>query len=308
MSLLFAFFLACSGPDALPALAPPEAEVVLRVSDKKVDEGDPVVVQVESIAAPGWDVQVGQPGAEGLALSLVQTDGPMQVGERELTRWTYHLSGEPGSYIVSLGPSGASGPDQQTRSFSPPPVFVDISVQGPSGGPMAGFHARPAEAGWPWTVWAAIAAGVLLFLGLIALAIRRWRKHPELAAEPVPDPPDVVALREWAAARADKDMGDSVLALELSRVLRVYLESICAWPATSRTTREILRFLEQEGAGARRLDVTDRMRSGRILDATDRLKFAREGGGEAFFVALDSDFQAVVDATRPLGMAEVSGA
>jgi hypothetical protein len=40
----------------------------------------------------------------------------------------------------------------------------------------------------------------------------------------------------------------------------------------------------------------------------DRFKFVREGGGEAFFVALDSDFQAVVDATRPLGMAEVRGA
>jgi hypothetical protein len=40
-------------------------------------------------------------------------------------------------------------------------------------------------------------------------------------------------------------------------------------------------------------------RARHILDATDRLKFAREGGGTGFFEALDDDFTAVLDATRP---------
>jgi hypothetical protein len=47
------------------------------------------------------------------------------------------------------------------------------------------------------------------------------------------------------------------------------------------------------------LGVADRVRAGRVLDATDRLKFAREGGGAEFFVELDGDFRAVVAAMRP---------
>jgi hypothetical protein len=307
---LLLFMLACGGGDALAPLAPPEAEVVLRVAEKKVGEGDPVEVVVEAIASEGWSLDVGVPGGTGLTPTLVGTEGPIHVGERQLSRWHYELSGDPGSYVIALGPSTGSGPADQRREFSPPPVFVDIGLAGPSGGPMAGFQGAPAQTGWHWTTWLAIGAGGLAILGLLLWLVRRMARSAA-PVEPPPDPPHIIALREWEAARSAGlagELDDAGLALEQSRVLRAYLQSICAWPATARTTREILAFLEREGAGARRLDVTDRMRTGRILDATDRLKFAREGGGEPFFAALDHDFRAVVDATCPLGMTEVSNA
>lgn len=307
---LLLFILACGGGDALAPLAPPEAEVVLRVAEKKVVEGEPVEVVVEAIASEGWTLDVGVPQGAGLTRTLVRTEGPIHVGERQLSRWSYELAGEPGSYVIALGPSTGAGPADQSREFSPPSVFVDIGVAGPSGGPMAGFQGAPAQTGWHWTTWLAIAAGVLVILGLLIWLVRRMRR-PAAAVVLPPDPPHTIALREWESARAAGHAGeldDGELALEQSRVLRAYLQAICAWPATARTTREILGFLEREGVGARRLDVTDRMRTGRILDATDRLKFAREGGGEPFFAALDQDFRAVVDATCPLGMTRVSDA
>ncbi len=311
MRVLLMLLLGCGGGEALAPLAPPEAEIVMKAADKTVGEGEAIVVEIEAVAADDWTVDVGAPQAEGLTARLVQTDGPTRVGDREKTRWTYEFTGDPGSYIVMLGPSSGAGPGDQTREFAPPPIFVDIGTKGPSGGPMAGFEAPPQETGWPWTAWAAIAFGIAVLLALGAWLLWRVLKRAFKRPEPPPEPPHVTALREWTQARDDRRAGsldDAGLALELSRVLRVYLEAICAWPATARTTREILTFLEREGAGARRLDVTDRMRTSRILDATDRLKFAREGGGEAFFDALDEDFQAVISATRPLGHAGESNA
>ena len=306
MRFVFLLLVACGGAGPLAPLAPPEAEVVMRTADKAVGEGEPVQISVEAIAADEWTVEVGQPAAEGLSTALVRTEGPTRVGERELTRWHYELTGESGSYVVMLGPSAASGPADQVREFSPPPVFVDIGIKGPTGGPMAGFEGPPEETGWPWTVWAAILAGVLLIAALAGWLIWRLIKRRKPAPVVPPDPPHVIALREWSAARQareDGELDDAALALELSRVLRAYLEAICAWPATARTTREILAFLEREGAGTRQIDVTDRMRTSRILDATDRLKFAREGGGDAFFDSLGDDFQAVIVATQPGGQA-----
>jgi hypothetical protein len=310
LSWFFLLVLACGGPDVMPGLAPPQAEVLVRVEAQKVAEGEPVVVVVEAIAAEDWVVDAGVPVAEGLDGALVETDGPVHIGERSRTRWRYHLTGPPGSYIIALGPSTGAGPGDQTREFEPSPIFVDIGVPGPTGGPMSGLQAVPPPEPTPWG-WIAAGAGGALALALLGLLVLRRLRQSGDPVLPPPDPPHVTALREWDRAREAGRTGtldDPAQALELSRVLRVYLEEICGWPATARTTREILDFLEREGAGARRLDVTDRMRTSRILDATDRLKFAREGGGEAFFAAMDEDFRSVIRATCPLGMTGVSDA
>jgi hypothetical protein len=82
-------------------------------------------------------------------------------------------------------------------------------------------------------------------------------------------------------------------------VLRVYIEAQCGFRATAGTTSEIINGIEDAGFGTHKLGVDDGLRIGRILDATDRLKFAREGGGEDFFEALDRDFEALINATRP---------
>jgi hypothetical protein len=79
-------------------------------------------------------------------------------------------------------------------------------------------------------------------------------------------------------------------------VLRAYLEARFRWPASAATTVEI----EVACREARWMGLTQLDQARRILEATDRLKFARQGGGSAFFEELDADFGAVIQATIPL--------
>jgi hypothetical protein len=116
--------------------------------------------------------------------------------------------------------------------------------------------------------------------------------------EAPPIPPHIIAQGAWADARAQIEE-DHALAVRLSMILREYIEARTGVPATKGTTNEILQHFEDHGFDGLHFDVEARLRVQRILDATDRLKFAREGGGEVFFQSLDKDFEAIINATRP---------
>ncbi len=299
--------LACAGAPVLPALAPPEAEVEVRAVSAKVDAGQPVLIEVSAWSGTDWVVEPGVPQAEGLTTELVTAAEPVASGSRQVRTWTYALTGETGSYVITTGEGHAKGPEDQSRTFEPVPIFVDIGVPGPTGGPMDGFADVPPP---PTPPWGWIAALISLGVGLtvLVLALVFWWKRPR--PEPVlpPIPADVAAKRAWATAQqahAADELDDHGLALALSQILRRYLEELFGWPATKRTTNELLELLEHPGPSARSLGVADRMRTSRILDATDRLKFAREGGGSSFFEALDDDFVQVIAATRPGAAVEV---
>jgi hypothetical protein len=301
---------ACAGDAVLPALAPPEAAVEVRAQSAKVDAGEPVLVDVSAWSGEGWVVQPGAPQAEGLTVELVTAGDPVQSGDRVVRTWTYALSGEPGSYIVSTSEGHATGPGDQERTFEPQPIFVDIGVPGPTGGPMDGFADPPPPPAPPWR-WIALVGALGLAFAALAVALILWWRRPRAKHEPPPLPADIAALQAWEAARGAREAGeidDHGLALALSQILRSYLEAVFGWPVTKRTTREILDMLDGHSAGSRSLGVADRMRTTRILDATDRLKFAREGGGEPFFGALEQDFTAVIVATRPGATVEAARA
>lgn len=267
-----------------------EPGLVARVERSQVGEGEAVKLEIRATAPPGWQVTPGAPGAQGLTVAP-DGDETAQVGEAQVHTWRYTLTGPKGSYVIQPGDGEADGPSDAKQPLTVAPIFVDIGVQGPTGGPMADFQEVPAEATNPWPIAAGVAA-TLAVVGGLALW-RRLRKKKALPPPP-PDPPHVVALRDWEAARL-AGLDDHALALRLSIILRVYLEAITGFPATSRTTREILGAVEREAL----LSVALRQRARHVLDATDRLKFAREGGGEAFFASLDEDFLAVVEATKP---------
>ena len=292
MSAAMLLLLAGCGADVLPPLAPPSAEIVARVASPKVGPGEPVALEVVVSAEDGWDVQPGVPVADGLTVTFEGASEPLRVGDRAVTTWRYSLTGPDGSYVIDPGGGSAAGPGGDAREVETPPIFVDIGVAGPTGGPMADLLEPPPPEPLPWG-W--IAGGTLAAAAVAAgVGYAVWRWGRVVALPPPPDPPHVVAVRAWAEVRA-AGLDDHAQALSLSRVLRVYLEAITGWPATARTTREITGFLERERA----LDATNRPRAARVLDATDRLKFAREGGGEAFFSLLDEDFAAVIRATAP---------
>jgi hypothetical protein len=190
--------------------------------------------------------------------------------------------------VIDPSPVMATAPDGSQTPFDPLPVFVDLGVKGPAA-QLQDYASAPPPAGPPWLALGLGAAA----LAAVAVGIWRWRRPPPKIPA-LPDPADVVALRAWETARA-QGLDDHALALALSQILRQYLQDVTGWPATARTSREVLEHLGE----AELLGVADRVRAGRVLDATDRLKFAREGGGADFFVELDGDFRAVVAAMRP---------
>ena len=293
MRAVLLMVLAGCGPSALAPGSVSPVELSAEVDAAKVASGQPVVLRVRAATSDGWTLQVGPPAADGLQVSLSEQTGPVRVGEQDVNTWVWNLSGPDGSYVVVPAAARASGPAGESEDPNPPSIFVDIGVPGPSAGALADFAEVPPVEPTPWGLYAALAGGALLAAG--GLAGWAWRRSHRPVPPPLPDPPHLVALRAWEQARLEIT-DDHALALALSMVLREYLEAILGWPATARTTREILAHLERET----RLGVTDRLRAQRVLDATDRLKFAREGGGGAFFDALEADFRAVVDATRPV--------
>jgi hypothetical protein len=280
---MMALLLACQSPD-VPVVAT-EPTMAASVRSAKVGADQPIELTVAGDAPPGWTIELGAPSSEGLA---VAASDPVQDGSHVSQQFT--LTGPTGSYVIELAPGRANGPEGTTMDLPMAPLFVDIGVEGPSGGPMADLLPTPPEREIPW-IWIAAGAGAVALLGAGLYALRRSR--PSLPPPP-PYPAHVVARRAWDDARR-AGLDDHALALRLSAVLRAYFDQAIGYPASARTTREILAHLEQAGT----LDAAHRGRARHILDATDRLKFAREGGGAGFFEALDDDFGAVLDATRP---------
>ncbi len=280
----------CGGA-ALPPVIPPPAELEATVEAKQVGEGEAVILTVEAAGAEGWSLAVGQPTAEGLDVQLLSEAGPVAEGNRAVRSWRYALTGPAGSYIITVPPGQATSPEGEVKPLEIAPIFVDIGVRGPLAEGLADFQAEPPPQAPPYGLYAALAAGALALAIGIPLLIRATRKPPP---PPAPVPPHVQARADWAAVRG-AGLDDHPQAIALSKVLRAYFEAITGWPATMRTGPEILAWLRDE----RIAGPTAILHAERILSATDRLKFAREGGGAWFFADLDRDFDAVVEATRP---------
>ncbi len=288
---LLALLLAGCGGVSLPPLARGPVEVTAEVAAKHVDEGEAVALTVEADQAEGWQLAVGEPVSEGLEVRLDAEQGPLSQGDRTVHTWQYSLTGPAGSYVIQIPPAQATSPDGDDQQVEIAPIFVDIGVDGPLAQGLSDFEAPPPPAETPWLLYSAIGAGVLLLAAAVPLVIRATRKP---APPPPPVPPHVAARHEWQEVRS-AGLDDHPQAVALSRVLRTYFEAITGWPATMRTGPEILAWLEEERiAGA-----TARVHASHILSATDRLKFAREGGGADFFAQLDDDFDRVIEATRP---------
>ncbi len=288
---LLLLMTACSGPPSLPPLAAPPVDVELWVAETHVPTGSPVEVEVRVWQTDGWTLDVSAPVGEGLTVQPGAIDGPSLVGTRTRTVARFSLSGDDGSYVIGMAPVVAHGPGDQERTIEPAPLFVDIGVDGPKTGELADVETPPPPPPPDPTPWIIGLTSAALLAGL-AGAI--WWRSRRPAPPPPPVPSDVAARAAWAAARASS-LDDHALALALSRILREYVEAVTAYPATARTTNEILGWMEQEGLLAPSL----RIQLARVLDATDRLKFAREGGGTGFFDALEADFLAVVNALMP---------
>ena len=136
---LFVLLAACESGDVLPALAPPQADVEVWLVQAKVASGEPAMVTVQTTAAEGWSFQPIVPYADDLEVSLVAESEPVTVNDRQVVSRQYAMSGPDGSYVISTTEGEATGPGGQSRTFESVPLFADIGVDGPTGGPMDGF-------------------------------------------------------------------------------------------------------------------------------------------------------------------------
>ena len=290
MKLALALLVGCSGgPRAADA---PDSELVFVRT--WTEAGSTLVVQTRF--DPGGEVTLPQPPADpasAMTFEPVGEPGRERIGGHEVVTQRWKWSATKGNYEIPALTAHWKGPESEADAASSP-LFVDVDSE-PLGreGDLADIE-EPARV---WTIpWRgiALAGGVgALLLGGVALAFRTGGRRGPVYIPP--EPPDVVALRQWDAVRADPLLDDHQKAVQISRIFRVYAEVVLGFPATAYTTSEIL---------ARMVDLPhlpdgNVPRAKRLLRATDRVKFAGEAARTDLFDELDADLRTFIGSTRP---------
>jgi len=161
------------------------------------------------------------------------------------------------------------------------------------------------EARNPW-VWVGVVAGVVLILSLIVVAIvRLLRRRPEILA-PLPKP-WVVAEKamERLAEQVEQGMDAEDFFVELTDIVRTYIESVSDLPATEQTTPEFLEALKLSD----KLSADHRLLLMDFLNAADMVKFARAAADQQQIInALKSARQFVIDTSESLMRAPAEAA
>jgi hypothetical protein len=255
VSALLTWLLVACGQGALPTVTGPGTWI----EQARVQAGEPVLLHVPT----------------GTELPAMDTLRVTQRSTGDDGSTVYELRGQPGSYVVDV--PGADGAAVR--------LFFDIGVEGPTAGPLEDLVPLepPAPGRWPWVV--AAVAGIAAFAASLVWAARRLRPPP---APPPPESADARARREWRRLRARTDLRPEDLARELSDVYRRYLDDTRPWPASARTTREIVDNLAGE------LTALELDRARRLLGAMDLVKFSDRGAQAAVFEQLDADFGTLV--------------
>ena len=148
---------------------------------------------------------------------------------------------------------------------------------------------------WYWWALGGVAAATLLLL------FWRWqRARPQPAPRPAVElPPHVKALRALGRLhQAPRTTPAQIEAfyVEVSQVLRVYLEERFGLRAPERTTEEFLLELEQPAIAG--LDLEQRLQLRRFLSQCDLVKFAAQTPGEDVHQATFAIAEGLVEATR----------
>lgn len=288
-SILWA--LACGAPDAE---SPPQEEapqIGLRVFLEEVKPGGGVLVVQAEYDERG---QVTLPDPSGDRLSF-EPDGPPlmeEIGQRDVLTQRWVFRGPKGSYeippLTAVWTHDLEKVEAKSRS-----LFVDLDTPPPREGEIVDIVEPPA-------VWRppllAIFSVVALFLAGLLVAFRPRKVDQTPVA--VVESPDVVAIREWEAIRADPSLSIDHKAREVARIFREYVEAVLGFEASSHTTSELLAHL----SSLRHLPEGNVPRARRVLRAADRVKFAEDrprNDIDGWLGELDSDLRAFVESTRP---------
>lgn len=183
----------------------------------------------------------------------------------------------PGEHLVSTGEvvEVTSAGETNIYAFPELPFEVASVLQGTDEEELR--PARPVRE-WPTNPWPAILAVVAVLLLVLLLLGGYLYYARRRAARPVPPPMPTPAhkiARDALAHLEAKGYIESLLHepfyVELSAIVRHYLENRFALHAPEQTTEEFIR----ETAGFRSLDPEHRRLTGEFLEQSDLVKFAR---------------------------------
>ncbi len=296
IAALLATLAACGGPQP-PWRETPSAQLDLRLHAEPTTVAllQPVTLTLDLYAADGVDVELAPElaAADFAATAVTSPDVPLFGGRWRRTVLTAKPLRGPGA--ITVPPFVAKSADGTVTATTPELTITVTST-------LAGAGERieaPGEPfptpfrGWWWVATAAtgLAAGAAMWT-LLRRARRRRADRGEVAV-----PPHVKAMRALQRLRnAPRTTPAQIEAfyVEVSAVLRTYLEQRFGLHAPERTTEEFLRELEASDGLAKE----HRRELERFLSQCDLVKFAAIVPGEREHVTTWELAAAFVDATR----------
>lgn len=288
---------ACSGPEA-PWRDPPPVAIDLKidVSAERVALLQPVVVRLDVFRRGDLEVEFAPEvdAADFLAETAELPEVELGDGFWRRTTLTLRPVRGPGELELPAFVARAVDGTAQART-EPRRIVVESALAGHGSeleAPAAPFPRPPRTLLWVGSAVAALA----LIGGLLWLLLRRKDARPTAAA--IAQPPHVKALRalerlRTAPRRTEAEVGRFYV--EVSDVLRRYLEERFGLHAPERTTEEFLRELESGDALARE----HRGELQEFLSQCDLVKFARHRPNESDHLATFALAEAFIERTRP---------
>jgi hypothetical protein len=294
MFALLCVLAACGGP-AAPWKETPSVPLDLRitVSADKVALFQPVTVDLDLFAAAGLEVEFDPKVDDKDFLVDGTTKTEAAFGTGRWRRTTFALRPRrPGEIVLpSFVAKSKSG---EAASTGERKIAVESLLAGQTAAIEAPGEPFPAPSRWWW--WSAIGAGLIGGGAAMFFTLgRRRRLQPQAGGVAVP--PHVKALRALQRLRGSpRTTAAQVDAfyVEVSSVLRVYLEERFGLRAPELTTEEFLLGLESGDQLAR----GHRAELERFLTQCDLVKFAAVVPGENEHLATFALAEAFVESTR----------
>lgn len=272
-----------AGADAKPGAAAADLTVELLAPTNAVAIGTPVRVTARIVHPVGARLDLPDPGRGKTLVVRDRKTATRAAGPaRELTTvdWTL-ASFEVGDHEVFTGAVKAVRADG-TATEQPWPLAV-VRVASSLGGTNDAVRPLKGPVLWPpafprW-LWALPLVALLALAAALAAAfLLRRAKAP---APPPPLPPahrTALAALERLRAGPWMERGEAEpFYVELSRIVRRYLEDRFGLRAPEQTTEEFIR----DTAASDRLSPSHRDMTAGFLEQSDRVKFAREAPGRA---------------------------
>lgn len=295
-SLLLATVAACGGPrPPWPAAPGQPVDLVMSVTPAKVRLLEPVTVQLDLWRKDGVEVEF-TPGVDTKDFAVDTKrlpDVPFAGGRWQHTTLVLRPRRGPGELV--LPPFVAKSRDGASSASTPETkITVASALEGQGAALEAPGEPFPTRDHRGW--W--IACGAWVTAWLAALALARRRRPAARHRDEVAVPPHVKAMRALArlqqAPRTTPVQVDAFY-VDVSAVLRTYLEERFGLHAPERTTEEFLRELES----GERLAREHRGELEHFLSQCDLVKFAAFVPGESEHLAMHGLAVRFVESTRP---------